>query len=242
MGNRLPARHVRDWATAAAAAAAAAAATAHNTPHRSTRDPRCACAAFWLAHMCTCTSPRAALFCAVATVAVKTFVPPMIKWMQPRVGSAQGVAGAIEPEGFSDAACCTYGRTLIIFGGYSEPVRPGSDAIPFHSCLFTLHIEKMRWERLDPPKVSGNPPSPRGGCAACLNGNRFLIYGGEVGGDKEPPKADCAPSDEFFSLDLEQTTWTNCQIRGVSPGCLSFGAAACVGNKVFFFGGWNGPC
>ena len=48
------------------------------------------------------------------------------------------------------------------------------------------------------------------------------------------------PTDELWSLDLELATWTNCPIRGVSPGKLSFGAAACVGNKAFFFGGWNG--
>jgi len=162
-----------------------------------------------------------------STVAVKTIVPPMIKWITPRVGGTQG-----EPEGFSHAACCTYGRSLILFGGFAEPQKPGSDKPPYHNDLFTLHVEKMRWEV---PKVSGRPPSPRGACVSCLNGNRFLIYGGEFA-----PEADAAPSDELWSLDLEQATWTNCQIRGVSPGPLSYGAAACVGNKAFFFGGWDG--
>ena len=163
---------------------------------------------------------------------MKTFVPPIIKWLQPRISSA----GA-EPAGFSHAAVCTYGRSLIVFGGRSEPVKPGEDAVPYHDTLFTMHLEKMRWEV---PKVTGKGPSPRGGCTSCLSGNRFLIYGGEVEGDKEPPKSDCMPTDELWSLDLELATWTNCPIRGVSPGKLSFGAAACVGNKAFFFGGWNG--
>jgi len=169
-----------------------------------------------------------------ATVAVKTFVPPMIKWMQPRIGAAGSGA---EPEGFAHGAVCTYGRSLIMFGGKSESVKPGVEGVPYHNTLFTLHVEKMRWEV---PKVNGRPPTPRGGTTSCLNGNRFLIYGGEIDGEKEPPKSDCTPSDELWSLDLEQATWTNCQIRGVSPGPLSFGAAACVGNKAFFFGGWNG--
>ena len=159
----------------------------------------------------------------------------MIKWTQPRIGSAR--ARAVEPAGFSHAAVCTYGRSLILFGGRAESVKPGSDEVPFHGSLFTMHIEKMRWEV---PKVNGKGPSPRGGCTSCLNGNRFLIYGGEIEGDKEPPKSDCMPSDELWSLDLEQASWTNCQIRGVSPGKLSYGAAACVGNKAYFFGGWNG--
>ena len=78
--------------------------------------------------------------------------------------------------------------------------------------------------------------------ACAFNGNRFLIYGGEVEGDgnKDPPKTDFPPSDELWSLDLENASWTQCNIRGVSPGKLSYGAAACVGNKCFFFGGWNG--
>ena len=166
--------------------------------------------------------------------AVKTFVPPMIKWNAPRIDEK----GA-SPENFSHAACCTYGRSLIFFGGKSDPVKPGSEQVAFHNSLFTLHIEKMRWET---PKVSGKPPSPRGGCTSCLNGNRFLIYGGEVEGDgnKDPPKTDFPPSDELWSLDLENASWTQCNIRGVSPGKLSYGAAACVGNKCFFFGGWNG--
>lgn len=123
----------------------------------------------------------------------------------------------------------------------SGSVKPGTEGVPFHNTLFTLHVEKMRWEV---PKVHGRPPSPRGGCTSCLCGNRFLIYGGEVEGDKEPPKNEFPPTDELWSLDLEQAMWTNCSIRGVSPGPLSFGAAACVGNKAFFFGGWNGtePC
>ena len=158
-----------------------------------------------------------------ATVAVKTFVPPMIKWIPPRIPEGP------EPAGFSHAAVCTYGRSIIIFGGMAAPKGP-SDDCPFHDSLFTMHIEKMKWEV---PKVLGKPPSPRGGCTSCLNGNRFLIYGGEVQ-TNEPP------SDELWYLDLEAATWTNAPIRGVSPGRLSYGAAACVGNKSYFFGGWDG--
>ena len=156
----------------------------------------------------------------------------MIKWQQPRI-SSQGA----EPSGFSHAAVCTYGRSLIVFGGRGDPVKPGSEEVPFHNTLFTMHVEKMRWEV---PKVTGVAPSPRGGCVSCLSGNRLLVYGGEIEGDKEPPKSDCTPSDELWSLDLEAASWTNCSIRGVSPGPLSFGAAACVGNKAYFFGGWTG--
>ena len=104
-----------------------------------------------------------------ATVAVKTFVPPMIKWQQPRVPDGP------EPLGFSHAAVCTYGRSIIIFGGCAES-KGGADECPYHDGLFTMHVEKMKWEV---PKVLGKPPSPRGGCTSCLNGNRFLIYGGE---------------------------------------------------------------
>ena len=148
----------------------------------------------------------------------------MIKWLQPRVGG-------IEPEACSNATFTTYGRTLIVFGGVTGAPKPGSDTPPYTDQLLSMHIEKMRWEA---PKVGGaHKPSARGGCVSCLNGNRLLIYGGEV-------EANGPPSDELWALDLETATWTNCGIRGVSPGKLSYGAAACVGNKAYFFGGWTG--
>ena len=148
----------------------------------------------------------------------------VIKWLQPRVGG-------IEPEACSNATFTTYGRTLIVFGGVTGAPKPGSDTPPYTDQLLSMHIEKMRWEA---PKVGGaHKPSARGGCVSCLNGNRLLIYGGEV-------EANGPPSDELWALDLETATWTNCGIRGVSPGKLSYGAAACVGNKAYFFGGWTG--
>jgi hypothetical protein len=69
-----------------------------------------------------------------ATVAVKTAVPPMIKWLQPRIASG------VEPLPFSHAASCTYGRSLIIFGGMAE----GSKDCPFTDQLLTIHIERVR--------------------------------------------------------------------------------------------------
>jgi len=156
-----------------------------------------------------------------ATVAIKTFVPPMIKWFQPRVGGGEG------PEGFSHACVTNYGRSLVIFGGQAVG-KKGEP--PFTNQLHTIHIEKMRWET---PKVSGKPPTPRGGCAHCLAGHRLLIYGGEEA-------KDAPPSEEFWALDLENATWLPLNIRGVSPGPLVHGAAACVGNKAYLFGGFNG--
>ena len=85
----------------------------------------------------------------------------------------------------------------------------------------------MRWES---PKVAGKPPSARGGATACLSGNRLMVYGGMV----EP---EAAPCDELWSLDLETATWVNHNIRGVGPGGLAYGAAACIGNNAYFFGG-----
>ena len=148
-----------------------------------------------------------------ATVAVQPKVSPIIKWLQPRISGAE-----LAP--FSNAAVCTYGRQLVIFGGCAPSGNP-----PYHDTLYTYHIERTKWEQ---PKVAGKGPSPRGGCTSCLNGNRFFIYGGEV------EDASAPPSDELWSLDLESATWTNCANRGVSPGPLSHGAAASVGNKVYF--------
>eukprot|EP00966_Prymnesium_polylepis_P133389 3083094-Prymnesium_polylepis.1 len=45
-----------------------------------------------------------------STVAVKTNVPPIIKWLQPRVGGA-------EPPKFNCGVSCAYGRTIVLFGG-----------------------------------------------------------------------------------------------------------------------------
>jgi len=154
-----------------------------------------------------------------ATVAVKTFVPPMIKWMTPRVGDK-------EPEGFSHAACCTYGRHLIVFGGCTNKKK---EAEPYSDATYAVHVEKMKWELLK----TTQSPGPRGGCVSCVCGNRLLVYGGEV-------EEGAAPCDELWALDLDTHAWTPVSIRGVSPGPLAHGAAACVGNKAFFFGGYTG--
>ena len=82
-----------------------------------------------------------------ATVATKTFVPPMIKWIPPRIPEGP------EPAGFSHAAVCTYGRSIIIFGGMTV-AKSSSDDCPFTDALHTMHIEKMKWEV---PKVLGAP-------------------------------------------------------------------------------------
>ncbi|KAL1525478.1 hypothetical protein AB1Y20_020334 [Prymnesium parvum] len=157
------------------------------------------------------------------TVAVKTNVPPLIKWLQPRIGGA-------EMPRCSHAVCCAYGRTIIHFGGIGnlKPTLP--EDIPFFGELLMLHIERLKWEV---PKVSGQPPSPRGGCTSVLAGHRLFIFGGLV--DVDGP-----PSDELWSLDMEMLQWTNIPIRGVSPGRLAYSAAAAVGNKCFFYGGYTG--
>lgn len=116
-----------------------------------------------------------------------------------------------------------------MFGGKGTPTQ-GTDESPFFGKLMMLHIERMKWET---PKVSGKPPSPRGGATSVLAGHRLFIYGGEC--EPEAP-----PSDELWVLDLELLAWTNTPIRGVSPGRLAYAAAAAVGNKCFFFGGWTG--
>ena len=56
-----------------------------------------------------------------ATVAVKTNVPAMIKWLPPRIPEGP------EPGGFSHAAVCTYGRSIIIFGGMATSKHAVSD-------------------------------------------------------------------------------------------------------------------
>ena len=66
-----------------------------------------------------------------------------------------------------------------------------------------------------------------------LAGHRFFIYGGEV-------EVDGPLNDELWVLDIEVLSWMNAPIRGVSPGRLAYSAAAAVGNKCYFYGGWTG--
>ena len=87
--------------------------------------------------------------------------------------------------------------------------------------------------RFDTPKMAGKPPSPRAGCAAALSGYRLFLYGGES--DATGP-----PLDELCCLDLEGASWQQLIGRGMSPGRLSFAAAASIGNKVYLFGGCTG--
>ena len=81
--------------------------------------------------------------------------------------------------------------------------------------------------------MAGKPPSPRAGCAAALSGHRLFLYGGES--DATGP-----PLDDLCCLDLEGASWQQLIGRGMSPGRLSFAAAASIGNKVYLFGGCTG--
>ena len=81
--------------------------------------------------------------------------------------------------------------------------------------------------------MAGKPPSPRAGCAAALSGHRLYLYGGES--DATGP-----PLDDLCCLDLEGASWQQLIGRGMSPGRLSFAAAASIGNKVYLFGGCTG--
>lgn len=120
------------------------------------------------------------------TVVVKTNVPPLIKWLQPRIGG-------MEPPKCSNAVCCAYGRTILLFGGLGnlKPTVPGEAS--FFGQLLMLNIERMKWEV---PRVSGIPPCARGGCTSVLAGHRLYIYGGLV-------ELDAPPTDELWCLDME---------------------------------------
>ena len=69
--------------------------------------------------------------------------------------------------------------------------------------------------------------------AAALSGHRLFLYGGES--DATGP-----PLDDLCCLDLEGASWQQLIGRGMSPGRLSFAAAASIGNKVYLFGGCTG--
>ncbi len=150
-----------------------------------------------------------------ATVAVKTAVPTVVKWLQPRVG---GTA----PPPFAHAAHCAHEGTLYVFGGHDGPV--------YSAELHALSTSRVKWEQ---PRTSGAAPGPRAGCASAVAGSKWLLYGGEaeVGGP---------PLDELWSLDLLALAWEAVPIRGVPPGRLAHAAAAVVGNRFLVFGGWTG--
>ena len=149
------------------------------------------------------------------TVAVHTKVPPVIKWLTPRVGGSA-------PAKFAHATYCTFDQTMLVFGG--------CDGGMYSNDLRLLNTAKMKF---DAPRMAGKPPSPRAGCAAALSGYRLFMYGGES-------DAGAPPLDELWALDLEASSWQLMQGRGVSPGRLAFAAAASIGNKVYIFGGSNG--
>ena len=188
--------------------------------------------------------------------------PKAFKWLAPRFS---GTA----PEKFAHGACVTFEQSLLTFGGvdggvYSNDLRllNTRSQMKCHTHTHTYMHRLSRQEapsmlltyllpvpvllaylllttryvlltRFDTPKMAGKPPSPRAGCAAALSGYRLFLYGGES--DATGP-----PLDELCCLDLEAASWQQLIGRGMSPGRLSFAAAASIGNKVYLFGGCTG--
>ena len=149
-------------------------------------------------------------------VVVHPHPPKSFKWMAPRVS---GTA----PEKFAHGACVTFEQSLLTFGGVDGGV--------YSNDLRLLNTRSAI--KFDTPKMAGKPPSPRAGCAAALSGYRLFLYGGEE-------SATGPPLDELCCLDLEGASWQQLIGRGMSPGRLSFAAAASIGNKVYLFGGCTG--
>jgi hypothetical protein len=120
----------------------------------------------------------------------------------------------------------------------SYPLPTTYSLLTTHYSLLTTHYSILNTQysiltRFDTPKMAGKPPSPRAGCAAALSGHRLFLYGGES--DATGP-----PLDDLCCLDLEGASWQQLIGRGMSPGRLSFAAAASIGNKVYLFGGCTG--
>ncbi|CAE7217871.1 unnamed protein product [Rhizoctonia solani] len=81
---------------------------------------------------------------------------------------------------------------LIVWGGVRS--NEVESRLPTDNSTYVLNMATLHWTKLDIQPA----PSPRVMCAACLCGNKFILFGGVINNSQ--------PVDDMWSLDLDLPT------------------------------------
>jgi len=109
---------------------------------------------------------------------------------------------------------------MFVFGGY-DGTRSLND-------LFRFDLHRSEWSHV---RVSGTPPSPRGGHTAVVYGDHMYTFGGKSGR---------SPFNDLCAFDFERQQWSAVDpgLPDPAPRC----AHVCIvhGSSLFVFGGYDG--
>lgn len=109
---------------------------------------------------------------------------------------------------------------MYVFGGY-DGARSLND-------LFRFDIAASEWSQV---RVTGTPPSPRGGHTAAVCGDTMYVFGGKSGR---------SPFNDLCSFNFEKLVWDKLQLGGSAPAARCAHVCVTYGNALFVFGGYDG--
>ncbi|PSC68385.1 galactose oxidase [Micractinium conductrix] len=158
---------------------------------------------------------------------------PVVTWTllhDPQAGVGTGPA-PLPRRGH--AAVMQNGSSLIIHGGRSEVYGSFTD-------VWSFSLAGHRWSPLLPTRAV--QPAPRDSHAAVLWQGRLLIYGGRFGSPGEAYR----PIGDRWVFDLQERSWVQLPIRGLSPlprflfGWAQFSPVGGGADQLAIFGGETG--
>eukprot|EP00327_Prymnesium_parvum_P004887 CAMPEP_0182850974 /NCGR_PEP_ID=MMETSP0006_2-20121128/30381_1 /TAXON_ID=97485 /ORGANISM="Prymnesium parvum, Strain Texoma1" /LENGTH=559 /DNA_ID=CAMNT_0024981617 /DNA_START=42 /DNA_END=1722 /DNA_ORIENTATION=+ len=109
---------------------------------------------------------------------------------------------------------------MYVFGGY-DGARSLND-------LFRFDLATSEWSQV---RVTGIPPSPRGGHTAVVYGGTMYAFGGKSGR---------SPFNDLCGFKFERGTWERVQVQSNAPAPRCAHVCVVYGHSLFVFGGYDG--
>jgi hypothetical protein len=161
--------------------------------------------------------------------------------------------GAIPARRGHSAALHVPSGRVIIFGGVGSPLSGRYETESYLADTVVLHTEPAyEWET---PKTCGSPPAPRRGHRAVIAASScdtYVVVGGYPHDDARllglndaappalpllEPRMSGGALIGVHALRLATWRWEECAVSGHVPRGLALFACACVGPRLFVFGG-----
>jgi len=109
---------------------------------------------------------------------------------------------------------------MYVFGGY-DGARSLND-------LFRFDLSTSEWAQV---RVTGTPPSPRGGHTAVVYGDTMFAFGGKSGR---------SPFNDLCGFSFERGNWERVQVSSTTPAPRCAHVCIVYGRSLFVFGGYDG--
>jgi len=109
---------------------------------------------------------------------------------------------------------------MYVFGGY-DGARSLND-------LFRFDLATSEWAQV---RVTGTPPSPRGGHTAVVYGDTMYAFGGKSGR---------SPFNDLRGFNFERGSWEKVQVTSATPAPRCAHVCIVHGRSLFVFGGYDG--